>query len=274
MRRAALRRSGCPDPIEAGLCRNSTTDEAIWADFRVLYGNEAPRHEVHDMNSLKQPKLLAALFSLLFLLMAAAALALPASAQGGGGISGTWIFEGPVQPNGSHFRTYNVFRRDGTYQTTTITLNGPPSVGRVDGTYTLQPQGPGQYALHIVNSDYAPKQICIRGGFCRPLNPPPPTLDDHVTVSGGTMRFASGMVVQRGTMPQQLAVAVPAVRIVAPAVGRSMQGPAVSRGSGSGGGPQPSACRNNVEQQRCISLGGSSYMYTDNRGCRVCQYVP
>jgi hypothetical protein len=29
-----------------------------------------------------------------------------------------------------------------------------------------------------------------------------------------------------------------------------------------------------VEQQRCISLGGNSYMYTDKNGCRVCQYVP
>jgi len=225
----------------------------------------------------RQRKISVAILTLASLL-AGASLARPALAQAGSGITGTWIFTGPVNPDGSRYRSYNIFRSNGTYQMDTITLNGPPSLGRVEGRYTIEPVGPGRYKLHIENTAWAPKQICIRGGACRALHPPSPTLDDEVAVSGEFMRFASGMTMQRGTMPPQFGVAVPVVRVITPSGGGGgRQSAPVNRGSGGGGGgggSQQSQCRNNVEQQRCISLGGNSYMYTDNHGCRVCQYVP
>lgn len=234
--------------------------------------------EDHNRVPASQRKLLVTIFSLLTLLLAAASLTRPALAQAGGGITGTWIFDGPLNPDGSRFRSFNIFRSNGTYQTDTITLNGPPSLGRVDGRYSLEPRGAGKYGLHIENTGWAPKQICIRGGACRALHPPAPTLDDEVTVNGDIMRFASGMVVRRGAMPPQFAVPVAAVRMVTPSGGGGRQAAPVNRGSGGsasgGSGSQQTQCRNNVEQQRCISLGGNSYMYTDSHGCRVCQYVP
>ncbi len=206
--------------------------------------------------------------------------------EGSNPLLGTWVAQISA-PGGGAMIIYTEYSPDGTSRSTSIVQGGPLNGTRyqVWGKYTLKQVNSTRWVMNARPTGQAPEKTCIQGGACTaapPLTPATVTMD-FMDANNVHSREVSRLGTMEGNMtrsaipPQLLQPVGPLLTLVPP--------PPSSGGGGGGGGQATGGGRyvtprnnipglggncDNLQQQRICAIN-NGHLYTDKRGCQICQ---
>jgi hypothetical protein len=194
--------------------------------------------------------------------------------QGGGGsVVGTWALITPDGNGGQNYSWYT-FTPNGEYQMVSAIQGGRNNGSVIQrwGTYQTRPAG-NAIQVGVLVTGGADLSGSAAGQGCTPVQGIQRNMVLTFQVSPNALRQSDGTVFQRGQVPQQLQARLGGTRNQAP-----LQPPPGYNGGGgsNNGGGKPAMppgvggnCDN--DQQNRICTVNNGHMYTDKRGCQVCQ---
>jgi hypothetical protein len=206
----------------------------------------------------------------------------PSRQAGATALVGSWHQVLP-SPDGSVSHVFWIFQPNGNFLYTSVQMGGRQAANgtRVQywGRYQASPAAGGALFVTINLTGYAPLQICMPGGGCNRVNPPPSLQQGYYQIQGNVLR-TNGVVAQRESAPPELTQQLPATWMLQPP-------PPLSSGGGGDGVPcvganlsrgpdgrchvngQGGTC-DDAQQQRICSIRNNGHLWRNNRGCLVC----
>jgi hypothetical protein len=180
---------------------------------------------------------------------------------------------------------YIEYLRDGQFRGVIYTPTQPMTEAQSFGTYTAQQEGADQVRVHRTISRRLPLMLCEpNGGNCRPVPSGPTEVDAVFRIArDGSLVDAANMTLRREAIPQQFLQVIPDRIFLhqVPAVAQTGSRPAAGLGTSNPAIPGPVHMTPQGErgngpncddlQQNRLCTVNNGYMYTDKRGCRMCQ---
>lgn len=181
---------------------------------------------------------------------------------------------------------YIEYTNDGRFRGIIYTPTQPMTESQSFGTYAVYQDGAASLRIHRNIARRLPMMLCDpNGGNCRPVPAGPPQVDAQFRIArDGSLIDSNNMVLRRESIPQQFLQIIPDRIFLhqVPMTSAATPGrPSVGAVPGSAAIPGPThmtpksapgndgTC-NDLQQSRLCTINGG-YMYTDKRGCRMCQ---
>jgi hypothetical protein len=199
-------------------------------------------------------------------------------------IVGQW--HGQFQTAAASGDLYIEYSSDGHFRGIIYTPTQPITESQSFGTFSVHQDGAASLRIHRNITGHLPLTLCDpNGGSCRPVPPGSPQVDAQFRIArDGSLIDSNNMILRRESIPQQFLQVIPdrifmhqvpitsAATPGRPSVGAVPGNPAIP-------GPTHMTPRiapgnsdtcNDLQQNRLCTINGG-YMYTDKRGCRMCQ---
>lgn len=199
-------------------------------------------------------------------------------------IVGQW--HGQFQTAAASGDLYIEYSSDGRFRGIIYTPTQPITESQSFGTYAVYQNGTASLHIHRNIVRHLPIMLCDpNGGRCRPVPAGSPQVDAQFRIArDGSLIDSNNMILRRESIPLRLLQIIPdriflhQVPITSAATpGRPSFGAVPGNAAIPGPthmtpriAPGNSDTCNDLQQSRLCTINGG-YMYTDKRGCRMCQ---